>query len=206
MPSQLRSDTARINGAKSQGPKSAEGRAISSLNAVKHGFTSHSTILLACEDHDEFATMLKDYMAAYRPTDAIEKRMVEEMLSAEWRIRRLKSIETALIDCEMMRQEPELEKTITPFDVGIQLAVAFTALADESRALALITRYESRLHRIHDRTLNLLITKRQNAKPGEPLAPSARPQPIPWPEKSLETKNDETNPAPVTQPASEPSK
>jgi hypothetical protein len=201
MASQLRSETARINGAKSRGPKTPETRAISSLNAVKHGFTAHNTILLACEDPEEFERVLEDYMASYRPTNAIEKHMVEEMFTAHWRIHRLKSIETALIDYQMILHEAEIEKTITPFDVGIQLAVAFTALADESRALALITRYESRLHRIHDRTLNLLLAMRQTRNAAKPA-----PRPIPWPEKSAEIKIDETNPAPAPEPVPEPAK
>ena len=54
MPSQLRSDTARANGAKSRGPKSAETKEKSSRNSLRHGFTSRHTILLECENEDEF--------------------------------------------------------------------------------------------------------------------------------------------------------
>jgi hypothetical protein len=46
MPSQLKSDTARANGAKSRGPKTAEGKEKSSKNSLKHGFTSRHSILL----------------------------------------------------------------------------------------------------------------------------------------------------------------
>ena len=48
--------------------------------------------------------------------------MVEEMVTAQWRIRRLMAIETALIDLEMIRPELALETKTTRFDVGIQLA------------------------------------------------------------------------------------
>src|SRR5579872_5330032 len=148
MASNLRSDTARINGAKSRGPKSAETRAISSLNALKHGFTAHNTTLLACENPDEFQSLLADYITAYRPAGGMEKRFVAEACAAHWRILRLATVETSLMDFEMIRQEPELEKKLRRFDVGIQLALAFQALADESRAISLVSRYESRLHRI----------------------------------------------------------
>jgi len=46
MPSQLRSDTARANGAKSRGPKSAETKEKSARNSLRHGFTARSIILL----------------------------------------------------------------------------------------------------------------------------------------------------------------
>ncbi len=54
MPSQLKSDTARANGAKSRGPKSAETKEKSSRNSLRHGFTSRHSILLECENEDEF--------------------------------------------------------------------------------------------------------------------------------------------------------
>ena len=169
---QLKSDTARANGAKSRGPKSAETRSISSKNAIKHGFTSHNVLLLACENPDELNSMFDDFKAYYAPANSMEMRMVHLMVCAHWRLCRLMSIETALFDYEMARQEPELEKKIVPFDVGIQLAVSFVAMADQSRALSLLSRYESRLHRIHDRTRLILLEMRQTAQ-------AATPQPRP---------------------------
>jgi len=202
MASNLKSDTARINGAKSRGPKSAETKAISSLNALKHGFTAHNTVLLACENPDEFQSMLDDYMAAYRPAHGLETRMVAEACAAHWRMLRLTTIETSLMDFEMVRQEPELEKKLTRFDVGIQLAVSFQALADESRTISLISRYESRLHRIRERMLNALLALRRLAKPAEPIHLVRPPQPI----REPEIKIDQTNPEPACEPLLEPSK
>src|SRR6266568_4543922 len=54
MQSQLKSDTARANGAKPRGPKSAETREKSSRNSLKHGGASRHTMLLACEDQALF--------------------------------------------------------------------------------------------------------------------------------------------------------
>lgn len=197
MASQLRSDTSKINGAKSRGPKSAETRAISSRNALKHGCTAHHTLLLACEDPDEFQRILDEYTAGYRPANSAERRTVHEMFSACWRIRRLKSMETALLDYEMKRQvlEPSL-------DVATQLALAFVALADGSRALSLIIRYESRLQRLHERMLHALRAMRQSAKVAQNMLTLVPPQPI----REPEIKSDQTNPEPAAEPLQEPSK
>src|SRR5882724_11452067 len=63
MPSQLRSDTARANGAKPRGPKSAETKEKSSRNSLRHGFTSRHTILLECENEDEFEELEEEFAA-----------------------------------------------------------------------------------------------------------------------------------------------
>jgi hypothetical protein len=53
MPSQLKSDTARANGAKSRGPKSAATREKSSRNSLSHGLTSRHMLLLECENKND---------------------------------------------------------------------------------------------------------------------------------------------------------
>src|SRR5260370_35428052 len=73
-----------------------------------------------------------------------------------------------LFDYEMLLHEAEIEKKFATFDVGIQMAVAFIALADESRALSLLIRYESRLQRLHERALNARLPMRRSPKPAQP--------------------------------------
>src|SRR5213592_3797718 len=50
MATQLKSETARANGAKSQGPKTAQGREKSSRNSTKHGLSSRNPLVLECEN------------------------------------------------------------------------------------------------------------------------------------------------------------
>src|SRR6266852_8402005 len=175
MPSQLKSDTARANGAKSKGPKSAATRAKSSLNATSHGFTAHNTVLLQCEDPELFQKIRAEYLATYKPATPEEEVLVDEMIVTRWRIQRLWTIETALIDREVTRQQPELEKAC-PVDPAANLAVAFRALADESRSLALLSRYESRLHRMHERTYRTLRqVQQERQQPSQPAVPQSTP-------------------------------
>src|SRR5712692_5673987 len=80
MTSELKSATARANGAKSRGPKTAETRERSSRNSLRHGIVARKTILLECEDPDQFQAMLDEYAVTYQPGNAIEQDLVDEML------------------------------------------------------------------------------------------------------------------------------
>jgi len=106
--------------------------------------TFRNTMMLACEDAGQFHQIFDEYMAAYQPKNPVERDLVEDMFAAAWRIRRIKMIETALINHEMIQPD-------TP------IAMALRALADPSRALALITRYESNLNRILRRSHQMLL-------------------------------------------------
>jgi hypothetical protein len=50
-----RAAASRRNGAKSRGPKTAEGKARSSQNALKHGFRAQKFVVVGDEDPKEFA-------------------------------------------------------------------------------------------------------------------------------------------------------
>jgi hypothetical protein len=157
MPTERQSESARINGAKSHGPKSAEGKEKSSRNSLRHGCTAHHTLLLACEDRGEFDKMRDKYNAMHKPVTLEEQDLVDEMISARWRILRALSIEVALIDTEMVTEEPKLKQKFVTIDTGMVLSSAFRTLADESRSTALLSRYESRLRRIHKQAHAMLL-------------------------------------------------
>src|SRR3981189_1471192 len=143
MSSQLKAETSRINGAKSHGPITVAGLEKSSQNAFKHGGASTRGILLKCESADEFDDLRATYLKTYAPDGTAETALVDQMAAARWRILRLDKIETDLLDDEMPRRQS-----------GV--AAAFRTLADESKSLALATRYQSRQHRIHDRAYKTL--------------------------------------------------
>jgi hypothetical protein len=192
MPSELKSETSRANGAKSRGPITAEGRQKSSQNSLDHGFTAKKTIILECENQGQFQKMVADYTVTYQPGSAVEEDLVSEMVACRWRMQRLRLIETALIDSEMDRELPEGE---TPEDPGYQLAFAFRRLVDGSRAISLASRYESRLHRIHERTHRTLRELQQTRKQQLVEPPSPTPAP-PEPESAGKSRNEPTPPAP----------
>jgi hypothetical protein len=175
MTSDLKSATSRANGAKSRGPKTPEGREKSSQNSLVHGFTSKKTIVLQCENEGEFQEMLGYYAGTYQPGSPVEEDLVHEMVACRWRMERLRLIETALMDTEMDQEPPQADVTEDP---GYQMAFAFRRLVDGSRAISLASRYESRLHRIHERSHRTLRELQQTRKEQTPEPVTPQPSPV----------------------------
>src|SRR6266481_7604088 len=199
MTSELKSATARANGAKSRGPKTDETRERSSRNSLRHGIVARKTILLECEDPDEFQAMLDEYGVTYQPGNAIEQDLVDEMISARWRGGRLAMIVTSLLDMQMDEQRQSVQPPPRR-DPARPIATAFMSLADQSKALALALRYESRLRRIHERafsTLRELQRERKMESANQDSAdPSGAGHGAPGTETRPETKPGEGEQAP----------
>src|SRR5260370_23859422 len=131
--------------------------------------------------------MRNDYNTTYKPVTLEEQNLVAEMFATGWRIRRATTIEVALIDSEMITEEAKVKAKFAIVNGGMHLASAFRSLADESKSLALVLRYESRLRRIHKQTYNMLLQVRQlrqsePAPPGPPPAPAPDRAPVGAPE------------------------
>ena len=121
-------------------------------------------MVLDSESPDRFHEILNDFFTTYQPAGAVERDLVEEMVAARWRIRRMWSVETGLLNGEIHTQETKMDNP----DSGVHLAAAFRTLADESHSLALNFRYASRLHRIYDSALKNLRELQQNRPPQPP--------------------------------------
>jgi len=81
-------------------------------------------MLLECEDPALFQQVVDEYTAVYQPANAVERDLVEEIIGAKWRIRRLKIIEW-LSWTTKWREHEEIKQKLTHFDFGIHMAVSF---------------------------------------------------------------------------------
>ena len=147
----LRSETARLNGAKSKGPKTPEGRRSSSLNALKHGLCSSSAVL-SNESQARFNAHRDGYIARFSPAGTVELDLIDQVVAASWRLRRALAMETAAYEREMLRQAPECQD----FTEDVRLFTAIQSLADNSRFPAHLSRYESRIHRMYHRAMDTI--------------------------------------------------
>ncbi len=224
MVSNLKSETARANGAKSRGPTTAEGKEKSSrkcdqATAVHSPAVVHYPFL-DCEDPAQFDETLDKLLGIHEPATPAENDIVEEMVAARWRIRRMWTIETGLLNAEILTQQSN--PSVSEGEPGIHLAIAFRTLADDSRSLALASRYEARLQRLYDRaykTLRELQQARKSEPPPEPpniqirwvtsqeqqeMRAAAAPPPGSTAPSVSEGESEEPNPAPETALPNEP--
>src|SRR5260370_22347637 len=106
--SERKLESARLNGAKSHGPKTPEGKAVSSMNALRHGLTA-SRPLLPGESQESFDELLKEYMEEYEPDGPGERDLVHRMVVSKWREQRAWTVETAALrsPMESPSQEPD---------------------------------------------------------------------------------------------------
>jgi hypothetical protein len=120
--------------------------------------------------------LLAACMRCFAPRDEFEAELVTQIAAARWRMRRTWAVETGLFDSKMDAQDARLRETCATVDEGARLAAAFTALADETSALGLVTRYETRLRRSFESALDRLHAHRDRKKifPNEPDFPWTR--------------------------------
>jgi hypothetical protein len=126
-----RSEQARINGAKSKGPITADGKSKSSKNALKHGFAAKVNVLIAPDDSEEWDIHTAGYRDSYLPVNYQETDFVNQLASISWRQSRLVGIETALIDFQLSVQEQKVDEYF-PLVEGnpyLHLALAWQGLA-----------------------------------------------------------------------------
>jgi hypothetical protein len=181
----------RANAAKSTGPKTPEGKAHSSQNALKHGVLA-SIVTLRNEDPVAFDEAVDTYLARFKPQDDVERDMIYQMVAATWRIRRSLDVENHMLDIEM-----ENHATI-PTAIG-RITAAYKALAP-TKEMGLICRYQFRLYNQHSRLMRDLNVLRRDF-PLDAPSPAADPAPEPQPPAEKIPPNEPTKSLAINKPA-----
>jgi hypothetical protein len=195
MSSIFKIQSARANGARSRGPVTPEGRARSSKNAIKHGLSSRA-IVLSNESESDFEKLLEAYLAQFNPQSEIEASLVEQLVAARWRMERVWAIETSLLDLEMTEQRDAVDQKYEAIDEVARTALAFRALCDNSRALDLLSRYESQFRRAGERILDSLLRLRDQQLENKELQnePNHLPTRVSGEEPQLESEKVQNEP------------
>jgi hypothetical protein len=114
-----RSEQARINGSKSRGPKTAEGKTISSLNALKHGMYARNPVRLFFESPEDLERIHADCIAQFRPGTQYEHRLVEHIAELEHEYNRIRFSCTTYLERLLRYSDPNRLKvppTGNPYD------------------------------------------------------------------------------------------
>ena len=191
MPTQAQINANRLNAQKSTGPTSPEGKAASSLNALKSGIDAWSHIIPG-EDPAELEALTAAFLLHFRPADPNQLSLVDTLISTEWIQRRLRRIEAQLWNYQIECLDKNLSHADF-LDASIQhnspLGHAFHAALDPF----------SRLQRRIDAT-NRMYLRTLKALQDLQAAAAQSIEPIPAPDTPISEPSSSMPTQPLTPP------
>lgn len=101
----------RRNAQQSTGPRTPEGKAAVSLNALRHGLRAR-TVVLPAESRQDFHRLCDDLAAEWQPLTRTEHFYLEQMAVAQWKLMRMEVGEADLFhgDAAAQTQVPLLDR------------------------------------------------------------------------------------------------
>jgi len=125
-------EISRINGNKSKGPKTIEGKLISSKNAVKHGIFSALTVIPNVESEELWKRHRTAFVDDLKPVGALEEMFVERIALLTWRLNRVARYEREMIHSENSKETNSYESKILDYHNYLQLIKGFHLLPLDS--------------------------------------------------------------------------
>jgi len=104
-----------LNSRLSTGPKSTQGKAISSRNAQKHGLSSKQVVIKG-EGIEEFEDLKRSLYEDNKPANTMEQLLVNEIAENYWRLMRARRLETEALDANSKTPSPTTPKSSTRSD------------------------------------------------------------------------------------------
>ncbi|HEX3743485.1 MAG TPA: hypothetical protein VHW09_06135 [Bryobacteraceae bacterium] len=95
MPTQKQIAANRRNAQKSTGPRTPEGKARSSQNALKSGIDAHAQIIHG-ESPADLERLKFDYQERFLPDTPEQRMLVDTLIDCEWLLRRFRRVEAEL--------------------------------------------------------------------------------------------------------------
>jgi hypothetical protein len=168
-------EASRTNGAKSQGPKTPEGKAKSAQNGNRHNLAGGHIVLLSNESPDQFKAFSFGYLDAFAPANFVERDLVFQLIAASWRLARISAMESAIIELEMWRQEETHAETFDYLDSHTRHVLTFLNMNNEEDGMRKLHRYQTAARRAYNAAF-----KQLQALQGDRFSrqPSSLPEPV----------------------------
>ncbi|MFO1039036.1 MAG: hypothetical protein U1E45_19510 [Geminicoccaceae bacterium] len=203
-PKLTRAEASRLNGAKSRGPITEEGKRRAALNALKHGLSAETHPVLKHEDAAAYRALLDRLVAHHRPNDPDRVHLVERLASVMWRQRRLDRLEASLFNQStwVLGAEVRLGVEIAPYEALQRCHVRLDRQLFQLLKQLRETRPEDE-EEILDAPANddAAPLRNEPERPPEPAAPPPQPAPVqkepePAPHPAAEDRPAQPRPAP----------
>jgi hypothetical protein len=170
------------NARRSTGPRTADGKAKSSQNAIKHGLLAQVTVL-PDENLDDFEFLVSELEDQFQPQTVVEWNLLRQLADAEWRMRRVPCLEAALFAAKIHETARDYDNfpEQLPEDAAeadrVIIGAATESDASNGDTFSKLSRYEARLSHRYFKALEHLRQiqdRRAHApapSPSEPTAP-----------------------------------
>ncbi len=133
----------RLNAQKSHGPTTPQGRARSSMNALRHGLTAR-VVVLPSEDMAAYQSFSKEIVDSLDPQTPVERQFAQTVADNQWRINRIRSIEDGMLGMGHFEAAGDFDCPSPEIHAAMTAARAFR---DDSKSFVNLSIYEQRLHR-----------------------------------------------------------
>ncbi len=177
--SQRQIEANRINGAKG-GPKTPQGKEISKMNALRHGFTAKK-LVLTTEEEPQFNEMMEGYLEELNPQGLEETDLVREVVAGKWRQERYWELGTAHMELSMAETNADIADRFEEIDPLARTAYSLVKQHGHLKALDMVTRVEGRMRRMHQ-TARRDLDRLQAARTPKDVKPAPKPKPPVEPE------------------------
>src|SRR5690348_7501187 len=171
MSSQLQIEANRRNAQHSTGPRTPEGNAVSRFNALKTGIEAQSHIIPG-EVSGELESLSRDYYLEWQPATPTECVLVDDLIRADWQLRRLSRAEAQLWTHELA----DAAKSFNGLDEDAPLG---HVAARSCHQFHFLQRRIDSAQRALYRALAQLQRLRHGPPPPEPESPTPQPEPAP---------------------------
>ena len=141
----------RRNAQLSTGPRTAEGKNRSKLNAYRHGLTAQ-VVVMPEEDLKRYQTFCQDFFTDWMPANTTETQLVQTLIDTQWRLNRSVSIENGIY--ALGHHDFEHVNNVDHPQIHTALTAATTYL-NHSTKLENLSRQENRLRRTLQSSLKL---------------------------------------------------
>jgi len=122
----------RANALHSTGPKTPEGKAVVRFNAFRHGLLAQDVVLPG-EEADAFEDLWNQVRANLSPMGPVEEFLVDRVVNAMWRLKRLGRAETALLHSRVHGLKADrLAIQVCSYEKEILPTLSFRTITDEA--------------------------------------------------------------------------
>lgn len=160
----------RRNAQQSTGPRSVEGKARVSQNALKTGLYAQG-IVIGTELGSKLEELEAQFTAEYHPTTPTERSLVDQLIHCEWMLRRFRWVETEVWKVAVKRLGSSEMANISP------IGYAYS----DNPSISRVYRQRAAIHKMYRETIaelrRLQSLDPQPTSPSNGFVPSTSPQP-----------------------------